>query len=829
MPTDHPREYFSGQWRSEDIDLLNVVIPRELAYAAVRRMASLGCVQLVDSCLGVPAHQRPYSGVLRVAEEVERRHRFFAERMRLAGIEPLPLGRAGVEPTVSSPNLQREFSPVTTAGSLSAMEDTSAREEMELREIATAVAELEIQLDRFENEIAACDALRDTLRTFASGGTQRVLVGIVEERSAGHLMRLMYRASRGVVWMKTAKITTQGLDKTAFALFTSSAVLFEKLTRIASSVGTQLLNINAVNTATSSNNNSGMVGGVEHGVDAYRARLTAGMGQLKDTLGQTYQRERETLQRLSRSFSANLLSCQEEKIVYSSLNLFHHSETFVKGQLWAPVQDRPHLEAALHSLVASSEHLTCVLEQSERMMEKKPTFFRTTKITDVFQMIVNSYGVPRYKEVNPAVFTIVTFPYLFGIMFGDIGHGAILTAVGAVLCLAEGRLSTLARTNEMFGMIFSGRYLLFAMGLFATYIGLLYNDFFGFSIGLFESSYQWPELPPSGPGGEVRPNYPTGHPSIRPDSVYPIGIDVAWAETENKLEFYNSLKMKAAVVVGVVQMLLGLVLSLFNHLRECDFMGVFFVVVPEIIFLSCTFGYMTLLIIIKWCTAWENTHDAPSLLETMTNFFLAPGNVTMPLFSGQAGLQVFLLLMAFAQVPVMLLVVPFHKLWVHKKEAARAAGMVQTHRESDILERGMGDEFSDDDTPLIAGGDFAPKFDFGEVMIHYVIHTIEFVLGCVSNTASYLRLWALSLAHAQLSEVFFSFALCVTIGLDSGSGVVVVLGTAVWLAASLMVLLMMESLSAFLHSLRLHWVEFQTKFFAADGVAFEPLTLPTHL
>ncbi|RWW36194.1 hypothetical protein BHE74_00058804 [Ensete ventricosum] len=94
------------------------------------------------------------------------------------------------------------------------------------------------------------------------------------------------------------------------------------------------------------------------------------------------------------------------------------------------------------------------------------------------------------------------------------------------------------------------------------------------------------------------------------------------------------------------------------------------------------------------------------------------------------------------------------------------------------------------------------EFEFSEVFVHQLIHTIEFVLGAVSNTASYLRLWALRFNNIAILIIGIVVFVCATIG----------------------VLLVMETLSAFLHALRLHWVEFQNKFYEGDGYKFAPFS-----
>ena len=119
----------------------------------------------------------------------------------------------------------------------------------------------------------------------------------------------------------------------------------------------------------------------------------------------------------------------------------------------------------------------------------------------------------------------------------------------------------------------------------------------------------------------------------------------------------------------------------------------------------------------------------------------------------------------------------------------------------------------------------------GEQFIHQMIETIEFVLGCISNTASYLRLWALSLAHSQLALVFLEEILIMPWHLsknyDYSVWWIIFTTFLVWfpfIVVSWGILMMMDVLECFLHTLRLHWVEFQSKFFKGQGYLYVPFS-----
>jgi len=427
--------------------------------------------------------------------------------------------------------------------------------------------------------------------------------------------------------------------------------------------------------------------------------------------------------------------------------------------------------------------------------------------------------------------------------------------------------------DEMLAGVYSARYMLFAMGLMAVYASLVYNDYFSIGLNLFGSNWSYTEHV-DGAKATLLGTY--GDPA----TVYRFGVDPAWKISNNELLFYNSMKMKMSVILGIIQMIFGVCLKGVNAFYFKQYVDLYCEFVPMILFAMSLFGYMVILIFTKWSIDWNarmaagscnysssgtpgacslstssscytfsgqvcdattllvdlcplnygGTGDGcqpPNLITTLINIALKPGTVDEPMYAGQAGLQTFLLLIAFFSVPWLLFVKPFYLKHNHKKEAiaghagadnpllgddAESMGHANPHGSAVAKEHAHGGGHGDHGH----GG----EFNFGEIFIHQAIETIEFVLGMVSNTASYLRLWALSLAHTELATVFWEKAMVTTI--DTNNPVLIFCGFAVFAAVTFSVLLCMDVLECFLHALRLHWVEFQNKFYRADGYRFTP-------
>lgn len=111
---------------------------------------------------------------------------------------------------------------------------------------------------------------------------------------------------------------------------------------------------------------------------------------------------------------------------------------------------------------------------------------------------MNTYGLPRYKEVNPGLFTVVTFPFLFGVMFADIGHGYEIIITFRFCLLMAGLYMVifnqkLQNSDSLFKFGLPVRYMVTMMGFFAFYNGWIYNDFISLSFDTFGSCYKLEE------------------------------------------------------------------------------------------------------------------------------------------------------------------------------------------------------------------------------------------------------------------------------------------------------------------------------------------------
>ena len=577
---------------------------------------------------------------------------------------------------------------------------------------------------------------------------------------------------------------------------------------------------------------------------------------------------------------------KREKLIYLNLSKCNCGDNFIDGEIWVLQKNFEKLQNAISSSFDDDSTATFIDLKDYGM--DRPTYIEVNEFTYPFQEIVNQYGIPNYHEINPGYFTIITFPFLFGIMFGDIGHGLILLVITLYLFYLANKnrrningainsdelpLNNLNNNNinildsnddSMLKSFVQYRYFFLLCSIFAIFCGFMYNEFFAIPLNLFGTCYT------SEKNGELILEKIKGE-----KCVYPIGLDPSWIGTNNELPFSNSLKMKLSIIVGVLHMMLGIFIRGINNLNKKNMIAFYFEFIPQFLFMGLMFGYLITMIYYKWGTDYDNnTDDAPSLLSIMINMAIKLGEIDgEPLFESflgfsQESINQMILVFCILLVPVMLFVKPIQfylrksrtKGISYRKEEMSLIQNENKNEDNLNINEDKEDNFNNEDNAnLNNSGDYSlslsqesaikpnelysqlykaqklkykeeskTKFQFIELFIGQLIEVIEYVLGTVSNTASYLRLWALSLAHTALSHVFIEKTFIGYIQNDQVNIVSSVIGVfiyfLVFLLATAFILIFMDAMECVLHTLRLHWVEFQNKFYKGDGYLFEPFS-----
>jgi V/A-type H+/Na+-transporting ATPase subunit I len=349
-----------------------------------------------------------------------------------------------------------------------------------------------------------------------------------------------------------------------------------------------------------------------------------------------------------------------------------------------------------------------VLADESIEIKEPPTKITNNRFIKPFEEITRLYGLPKYDELDPTPFIAISFPILFGLMFGDLGHGLVLLLGGLIV-------GSLIKGNQGMKNVC---WIMAACGIAAMGAGLLFGEFFGQT------------------------------------EVFGFEITPLWFNpfhAENGVFTFLLFSLS----VGIVQIVSGIVIEMVNYAIKRNYTDAFLTAVPQIAF------YLGGVYLIATCQL-----DFGKWLS---------GPILVPLIP---------FIVMVAGKPILLM-------------ATKPAVTTGTPHVQHAGEHAEQDTFVG---RLFEGGDFLTRL--------------------LSNTISYSRILALLMAHWALLLVTYTVAGLVnppdsptTLGFIL-AGVIIVFGNIFVLA--------LEGLIVFIHTLRLHFYEWFSKFYVGTGTEFNP-------
>jgi V/A-type H+-transporting ATPase subunit I len=199
---------------------------------------------------------------------------------------------------------------------------------------------------------------------------------------------------------------------------------------------------------------------------------------------------------------------------------FPRTETTVLIAGWAPVSDVGILKQHMEEITVGRYVLEAVPPDA-LTGEEAPVLLRHSWLLRPFEMLVAAYGLPNYRELEPTLFVALSYIVMFGMMFGDVGHGAVLAACGLIALIRAGR----PKKVQDIGV------LLVSAGLSSIIFGAVYGSYFGI---------------------EALKKYAIWHDPLEGD---PIQL------------------MYGAIGIGIAMISTGLILNVVNRFRKGDIIG----------------------------------------------------------------------------------------------------------------------------------------------------------------------------------------------------------------------------------------------------------------
>ena len=465
---------------------------------------------------------------------------------------------------------------------------------------------------------------------------------------------------------------------------------------------------------------------------------------------------REKLNHLAEKSSEKLLTLHKiletEKKIEEVKTLMVKTERTYILEGWVPTEKVEEVKKAV-SETSENTSVIEVLRVRNHEEEKIPTMLKCPKPLKPYQTLTKSFGVPSYGEIDPTLLMSITFPIFFGLMFGDIGHGLLLLVVAILGFIGKRKNIDL---GEIGNYIIEGSTLLLFCSVFSIFFGILYGEFFGFSI-YHEEWYAHGIGPPLSflrnilvyifilfdfDEGVVRLS--------NKELCEELGLEYIPGPPHGPIWFSPFhepwMLFILSIIIGAIHLSLGIFLDVINKIRYGEYLeGVlgpgmwlwFYIGLIRIVFTKN-------IVFTEWFK------DAP---------------ISQPA--------------KFVTSPVcLLLILPLILMFI---------GRVVTEGP---IEGGMS--------------------------------VLESLIESISNTISYARILALNMAHEGFSKTFITLG-----GVNPEHGLAFTI-TPMFIMSFLVgtiFVMIMEGLLSFIHTLRLHWVEWFLKFYEGNGIEFKPFML----